>query len=437
MSDERKLILKMLQENRISIEEADQLIEALGKKSEPQAEPQAGPKSSDAPGMSDFLNKTGPKMDQFMGSISSMIDSISQQVGPGMEKRFEKWFQQRGQGAPGSGGSSGGVETSDFNDKLTREDAVNVDAEVSSLRCHHSLGDVYVEGYDGESVQSRLEMFIQSSDDRARYEALSLRTHREGDLLTLELKGADALDSKSAARVDLYLKIPKRLDLDMHSDKYDIAVSQITRSNGKVKLHSQSGDLSVRNLALKEIELKSGSGNIHADQASELLKAHSQSGDVQIKGSVYEGDLRSQSGHIALEASVQHHCKADARSADITVQLMQGKGGLDLSSQSGDIELNGTLHSTCTLNSGSGDLQCDLTVTPSAAVSLSTHSGDVDLILRPDSQVKLDIEAQTGDIECRLDLEQKESDEHHLRGVLGNGEGSLKAKTKSGDVLIS
>ena len=84
MSEDRKLILKMLQENRISVEEAEQLLSATEKK---------GPSVS---GMKDELfNKTGPKMEQFMGSISSMIESVSQQVGPSLEKRFEGWFQQK------------------------------------------------------------------------------------------------------------------------------------------------------------------------------------------------------------------------------------------------------------------------------------------------------------------------------------------------------
>ena len=117
--------------------------------------------------------------------------------------------------------------------------------------------------------------------------------------------------------------------------------------------------------------------------------------------------------------------------------LLEGKGKLDLQTTSGDIETSGRLQAETSLNSASGDLQGDLSIAPSAAVSLISNSGDIDLIVRPDSQCKLDVASRSGDVECRLSLDGQEVNEHFLQGRLGSGEGTLTARTNSGDVLIS
>lgn len=429
MSEDRKLILKMLQENRISVEEAEQLLSALDKK----AEPAAGPKEET------LFQKTAPKMEQFMGSISSVIDSVTQQL-PNIEKRFEGWFQNRQDAAARAGAAADATAAAEGHAELHKEQSViNIEPEVTKIRCFQRLGDLSVEGHSGEHIHVVLEKQFGSvgPEERIRIEDIKLLGRQDGELLMLELDGADGFKAEKGKAVHVRLQVPAAYDLELATTQQDVHLNQLSHAQGKVHIHTEAGDIELRSVALKQVDLESQSGNITADQASELLQVRSQSGDVRVKGSIFAGEVRSQSGNIYLEGQIQQQLKVESRSSDLHVQLLEGKGRLDLQTQSGDIELNGKVQAETVLNSSSGDLQCDLTITESASVSLNTYSGDVDLIVRPGSACKVDAETQSGDIECRLELSGKESDDHKLSGSLGSGDGLLRIKTQSGDVLIS
>jgi DUF4097 and DUF4098 domain-containing protein YvlB len=426
MSEERKLILKMLQENRINVDEAEQLLSALENKGTSAQAPREG---------SNLFDKAGPKVEQMMGTFSSLIDTVSHQLGPNLEKRFEGWFQQR---AGGAGKESKENKESVAYETRSDESTIPVEAGSQKLRCFHRMGDIIVEGYDGTQIQAVLEkrMISQRVEDKTKFEEMRLHHRQEGAVLHLELQGAEGLKT-SDGTVKLRLRIPTSLDLDLRTDSQDISLSQLSRIDGQVRLESESGNLDLRNIALKRLDLQTRSGNVSADQASELITIQTQSGDIKLKGSVYESQLSTASGQIQVEAGVNHLLKAESASGDLNVQLLDGRGRLDLRSKSGDIELTGQIQAETELGAVSGDLHCDLNLSDSASVGLSTQSGDVDLILRPGSQCKLEVSAVSGDIECRLDLQQRESSEHGLRGTLGSGEAQLKIQTQSGDVLIS
>lgn len=439
MSQDRKLILKMLQENRISIEEAEQLLSALDNKASagPSAESSSTGRESSNSNIFDkagpLFDKAGPKMEQMMGTFSSLIDTVSQQIGPNIEKKFEGWFNQRGaeKDGPKESASTGFQET--HSDQVT----LPVDAGSQKLKCFHRLGDLIVEGYEGNQIQAVIEKRItaQRVEDRSRFEDLRLTSRHDGSVMHLELNGADGLKT-SDGTVKLRLRVPASLDLDLRTESQDITLSQISRVQGQVHVESESGDIELSNIALKRLDLQTRSGNISADQASELITIQTQSGDIKLKGSVYEGQVNSASGTIQVEAGVNHLLKLESASGDLNVQLLDGRGRLDLRSKSGDIELTGQIQSEAELQTVSGDLHCDLSLS-SGAASLNTQSGDVDLILRPGSQCRLEAHAATGDIECRLELQQREASEHALRGILGSGESLVKIQTQSGDVLIS
>lgn len=421
MSEDRKLILKMLQENRITIEEAERLLKATDDKRGPQA-------SEDT-----IFDRTAPKVEQFVSSLSSMFDTVSQQLGPGLEKRFEGWFQQKQSKSPST--PSGEA----FETQRRDEQVIPLSPGIEKIKVHYPLGDVSVTGHAGEHIHSTLEKRVYSErvEDQLKYEDLSLESHVEGNTLFLQLKGAEGLEASRHAEVHLELQVPASLDLELSTDKHDIALSQWSHAKGQAHLRSGSGNLTLSNAALKAIDLETQSGNISAEQASEDLKLATKSGDITLSGSVYKGQIKSASGQISVRASILDHLMAEGASSDLQIQVLDGQGGVELSSRSGDIELSGTLHKESVLNSASGDLQCDITVLPHASVSLTSHSGDIDLILRPESQCQIELEARTGDIESRLELSDVQESEHQLKGKTGSGEGVLTAQTQSGDILLS
>lgn len=434
MSEERKLILKMLHENRISVDEADQLISALENKSAP-GTGSSGTMHNIQREAQNIMDKTGPKMEQFMGGLSSMIESVSHQLGPNLEKRFEGWFQQRATANQQASSREAATRQAE-----SSRSEVNFPLEpgIQKLRCFHWLGEIKVEGSEGSEIQAVLEKQILTErvEQKLKFDELRLVSRQEGPLMMLELAGADGLKPNDGT-VKLVLKLPSKLDLDLRTESHDISLSKLSNTQGQIRLESQSGDLELRDTAIKRLDLHSQSGDIYADQASELIVIQSQSGNLKLKGTVYEGQLSTMSGQAQVEASINHLLKLESRSGDLNVQMLDGRGRLELRSQSGDIELTGSVRSEAGLHTMSGDLHCDLLVEATGAAQLTSHSGDLDLILRPASECKLDLSASSGEIECRLELQQREQSEHALRGVLGSGEGSLRLQTESGDILVS
>lgn len=447
MSEERKLILQMLHEHRISVDEADRLLSALAGAARPAADPpprrevppaeprpSAEPRSEARSEQPDNLfTKAGPRMEQMMGTLSSLMDSMGQQFGPGLEKRLEGLFNaQRG----AAGASSSASEKAP--PPMSSEPAtLPIPEGCHTLACQHPWGDLHVEGYEGREIQVVVEKHIAQLDDRLRLDDLQLVTRRQGDTLRLILEGTEALRQADRNAVHLRLKVPTGYHLDLQTEKHDIDLRQFSHPEGQAQLKTLSGDLRLVQVALKRIQLQTQSGDVSAEQDSESLTIETQSGDVVVKGSVFDGQLTSQSGQIKLEAAVRHQLQAESRSGDVSMQLLDGAGNLNLKTQSGDIELSGELRASAHAHAVSGDLQADVVVTALAQLELQTQSGDIDLALRPGSQGRLEADARAGDITCRHALQQVETGEHRLQGVLGNGEGRLRLSTQTGDILIS
>lgn len=433
MSEERKLILKMLQENRITVDEADKLLEALMGKTPPPASSGAAspPPPSEERSGENIMKQMGPSIENFMGSVSNLIGSVTSQLGPNLEKTLDGIRQNVT--ARGSGSEENSAAEISSAQKLT------LPSGCEKLVFHNAWGDISVAA--GES-NNEIVALLEKKPMRGvtlmgnALESIQLQLKEEGPVSQLSLNGLDLLKSDQI-KVHVQLQIPAALHLELSTVGQDISVKNLSHVQGECLIKSHSGDLHVEQVALKHLELETQSGTIRVDQISEQLKATSRSGDILLKGSIYQANLNSQSGYLKIEAAVAHALKAESQSADISLQLLEGKGKIELQSTSGDIEVSGRLQAETSLNSASGDLQGDLTIAATAAVSLISNSGDIDLIVRPDSHCKLDIASRSGDVECRLPLEGAEVNEHFVQGRLGNGEGTLTARTNSGDVLIS
>ncbi len=426
MSEDRKLILKMLQENRITIEEAERLLKAT----------EGGGSSGSRRPEDTLYDRTAPKVEQFVSSLSSMFDTVSQQLGPNLEKRFEGWFQQK---KTSTDGPSDVPPADTFETQRRDEQVIPLESNIKKIKALYTLGDVSVTSHPGENIHVTLEKRIYSErvEDKLKYEDLALESHTEGDTLFLKLGDHDNLQPSKHAEIHLTLQVPASLDLELATEKHDISLDQWSHTQGQVHLRSGSGDLNLQNVALRAVDLETQSGSVTAEQASEVLEIKTRSGDIMLSGSVYKGQVSTASGHVNVRASVLQQLKAEGSSSDLQIHLLDGQGGVNLETRSGDIELSGALHGETVLNSASGDLQCDIVVHPQAVVSLTSHSGDIDLIVQPESQCQVEMEARTGDIESRLDLSDKQVSEHALKGKLGSGEGVIKASTQSGDILLS
>lgn len=163
------------------------------------------------------------------------------------------------------------------------------------------------------------------------------------------------------------------------------------------------------------LNLHSGSGDVQVDQLGRYVEAGSGSGNLVIHGVHGAAELSTGSGDIELQETASGDVRAKSGSGNIRIHGLNG--GLTARTGSGDIEADGRL---------------------TGAANLSSGSGDVRLHLTPDAHFNLEASTGSGDINVRYPNapQQGEHNHHHLSGPVNGGGPLLEVRTGSGDVSI-
>jgi len=164
------------------------------------------------------------------------------------------------------------------------------------------------------------------------------------------------------------------------------------------------------------LNLHSGSGDIEVDNVGRFLSAISGSGSVRAHGVHGPADLSTGSGDIELEEQAVGDVKAKTGSGSIRVH-----------------NLNGSFNS----HTGSGDIEADGNIT--GAANVGTGSGSVRLHITPTSHFSFEGSTGSGDIRVSFPgaPHQDEHSRHHLTASINGGGPPLVIHTGSGDIDVT
>jgi len=140
-----------------------------------------------------------------------------------------------------------------------------------------------------------------------------------------------------------------------------------------------SGDLQLRELDGRSVSAKTVSGDLDlADVTPQRLSASSVSGDVNAKGGASEiNRIRSVSGDVETT----------------------GTGGrVELETVSGNLSVEGRAVSELSIESVSGDVVARIRPTERSRIDISSHSGDVELLLPAETGIRVEAETFSGSI---------------------------------------
>ncbi len=359
MSEEKTMILNMLKEGKISVEEAQALLEAVG---EDTAEDE--PKQTEK-------EKLKIDLDFMKGDLKESLRNL----GKSMEGTVRSIVED--------------FKSMDFDDVVSNafgpakesvEKEVILSAEnLSGINLKTQTGDVTVSGSDSGDVLIHAVVTTRGADhENAKKRAEGIEIIQEIEDGTLFVKDSGtAMQITGPYSVDYRVTVPKQL---------------------AAKLQTLSGDVAVRDIDAA-VSVNNYSGDIHCRDCSEAVKINTKSGDIFIERFTGDIHLRTLSGDITLTDIVSNSVACNSLSGDIEGTL-HPTAEFDMSAKtlSGDIELkiDPSAELAIVAETLSGDITCDLPVTNidkkarrftatlntgtgSGSMNLSTKSGDITL----------------------------------------------------------
>lgn len=392
MSEERVMILKMLNEGKITVEEADALLDALSKagadtpesESEFQVEEEGrGHPNEDSEREQQRERPFGDFRFDLSG-LASGLNDVMREVGDSVRSAMQ------------------GIKDIDFEREFSRafgrakahqEREMTVEtAEATVVRLRNDWGDLHVRGSDTDAVliQASLTVWAQSEEEAAALaDSVQIAAEVSGDTLEISPNKPTGVQR---VRVDYRIHVPRSMNLELSSASGPLDVGSM---DATMQFSGLSGDITLEDLSGKG-EFRTKSGDVTARNLRGDFTLGTLSGDVEIDG-------------------VQGSVSSESKSGDITAR-----------GASGDLALK-TL---------SGDVVADLVAFSDNRVQLKSFSGDVELTVPISADATIVAETKSGDVECDLPLQLSSHSRKKLSGTLNAGGGSIVLESLSGDVEI-
>ena len=426
MNDERSMILKMLQDGKISLEEANALLDVLNEEPEEDAggfakteegaqadadSSAAGPRpggasstsSASAGGASSSREGgstgtgAGPRGVHVDVDLSGLKESLRMTMGSvretirGVSDTLRDAFSDLGDVdiVQEFGRAMGRVRAAD-------ERELHAQAGSSgTLRIAHKWGDVRVTGVDATAISGTARVTCWAADQEAADAALgatSLELVNENGEWVLEGHPG----SERGTRIDVELTVPRGFDVSVSTASGDLWLEDLA---GSQTVNTMSGDINVASLG-------SGSGDVHT--------VSTKSGDVIAAALAGDITLNSLSGDISVNGF---------------------RGVLRITSKSGDIRVSDG-RGSAQLRAMSGDVHVRLLELGDEPLRLTSVSGDVRLIVPKDASLELEARSTSGEVGVQLPLQDESRSEHKVSGLADGGALRAELSSVSGDVDV-
>ncbi|MBV6457948.1 MAG: hypothetical protein HONBIEJF_01068 [Fimbriimonadaceae bacterium] len=390
MREDIKRVIELVQEGKISPEDAAELIDAMqstdgtAAAGEPHAaavdgEAGEGSEAKPKPPFADIIES----IERLGKEVTSGVNwkEVTQQFKQTAQKGFEK-IKEVAKDA-----KFVGVFGTAFEREIVMPLAIDSD---KTLRIENTAGDIKVHG--GASEGSIVALLTIRGPDyhaaQARADEYTLMLE-EGDQV-VTLKAPDI----SGASVDLHLHVP---------------------GSPQIEIRSESGDVEVH--------------DIHAS-----CRVNGRSGDVRLSKVDGPIDVQTTSGDVKLENCDAGNLTIENKSGDVV--LDQVKGHIVARTASGDVRLHECSGRTLSIEAVSGDVVVDLIQPIDGVANVRTVNGDVRVGIPDGSDCRVALATLRGDVSCEVDLAERQTLQGRVQGRLGEGTGTLDVSAVNGNVWL-
>lgn len=255
-------------------------------------------------------------------------------------------------------------------------------------------GKIEIETASDEETHVQLEALSSNELVRELIETARIELIRRGDgyEVVVEARVRHGFWVSFGRGPDILLRVtcPRRADVDIRTKSADV---DARGEYGAVEVKTASGDLSVEH-ATEDVRVKTSSGDVHIAKADSRVEASSASGDVQVDSVGGEADIQLVSGDLHIREA-DDSVTANTVSGDQRLEAVL-KGRMELRAISGDISVGvrrgSRLFVDANTVSGSTSSELELSDAPQEAPSddgqlvelfVKTVSGDVHIDRAP------------------------------------------------------
>lgn len=230
----------------------------------------------------------------------------------------------------------------------------------------------------------------------------------------------------------LDVRVPARKSVEINVVSANIAVEGV---DGSVEAHSVSGGIRVANSRARTVSAHTRSGTVDVTADADRVEAASVSGTVTVAGTVRDRvEANSVSGIVRVTATAG---AVEAGSVSGGVEVASMRGRAEVHSVSGDVRVTGR-NLSGSFQTVSGEITISGDLARGGNLELTTHSGDVVLMLPGGTSAEVDFTTFSGGIEADYPGARVErQSRREARVLIGGGGGTrVRAQTFSGDVRL-
>jgi DUF4097 and DUF4098 domain-containing protein YvlB len=454
MSDERVLILTMLKEGKITVEEAEALLDALGEEraSAPDdAGREPSPGGEDRPREREGGAEAWWTPGQDIGdAVRAAISSVRTGVEPRLREVLKSLTKEVR--AAGSAGSVSDVVQDLFGLASASEDVTLTHGapEGGRLLVRNPRGTVRIGPSRDTDVRVRAHKTVWAKDESAARDLLAelrVTLAAVGSDLALEV-GHDRVEPwVRRFRVDLDVEAPEQISASVDVKSGDLQAHDLL---GELEVEIKNGDLDVQ-ARPRGLRGRVLSGNVRLREA-QSCELQVMSGDVAVGEVGGSADFNVAKGDVAV-GPVRGDLTVRLAHGDLTAGDVSGTAGVEVShgdvvlgACAGDVEarvkrgdlslaVRGSRRVRAEVMSGDLSARVD-SLAPEANLDLKVMSGDTTVELDPAVRGSISVEARSGDIECAIPLRDLRRSRGRLEGVAGTADARITVRTMSGEVSI-
>ncbi|MDX1678944.1 DUF4097 family beta strand repeat-containing protein, partial [Arsukibacterium sp.] len=286
---------------------------------------------------------------------------------------------------------------------------------------------------ESRSVSANEKIYIEVMSGEITIKAVSDNTFRVSGKLDEKATGYEFDGKDGFSRFEMTM--PRRVNYD-GKQKVNAAQLQIDVPVGShIEFKGVNSNVSVSGV-YGSSDINTVNGQISASDLRNSISLSTVNGDIKVNGASGKVELNSVNGEINDADSigrlsyevVNGKINAKSQAEEVSISTVNGQAKL---------ELTGT--KVLKLSTVNGNIDATLAGATSPQINGSSVSGDIELKLASNSDIRVDLHASAGGkLDNKLSSDQavkaKYGPARSLQFTLGSGEGSVELSTVSGDI---